>query len=464
VWYTSLLARRIASSEVRLRRDGPKIFDLVPAFELSSSQQLHLLFPSSLACLSSVAPFSLASPSLADEGPAQRAAVATAAVRRRHLHRLTRSDQQTRARNTEPDSTIWETTTDSLCSKSLCCSVLNVFLLGFILSHISQSHPVVRVEMGGNTLAATPQQHQLATVEFTEVVRPVAVRSAPFQRVSDAVATPAAAASGQFPSWAQSWASSVPALPRDPADTLPPLSDTVERQLHKTGGFGGYEGIAKLPEHKDVMTGIEKIQQRIPSGPIYVLDVGLNLGAVSMGILEVCSRCIVWGFEPIPNYFSFARKILTEHYPDRVHLFNYAVCDGPGPRTIHMDTGASANVGWNTLISSKKTDGQVDLGITCVTLDAIFAQILAPAGVPHVDFMKIDVEGAERLVWLGGHQFLSSHPSPKPLIHVEIGWGGARDDWQMEVAEFEWLFAHGYKRFDHTTIHGTQNIFIEPQM
>jgi hypothetical protein len=115
-------------------------------------------------------------------------------------------------------------------------------------------------------------------------------------------------------------------------------------------------GITKLPEHAEVIAAIQAIEIQIGNNihPLYVLDIGMNLGAVAWSILQSCSSCIVFGFEPIPKYFSFAREKLKYFPSKRWHAFNYAICDTNGHQIIHMDSGAFVNVGWNTLITHTK--------------------------------------------------------------------------------------------------------------
>lgn len=217
-----------------------------------------------------------------------------------------------------------------------------------------------------------------------------------------------------------------------------------------------------LPEHREIIAAVRQMNDAQPTGPIYVLDIGMNIGAVTIGILAACPNCIVYGFEPVPHYFLFTKKKVDDAFPARAKLFNYAVCDENKHTTIHVDSGSQVNIGWNTLISSKKTAGQTDLQITCVTLESVFAHILLPDNVKRIDFMKIDVEGGERLVFAGARNLLATHPLPKPLIHVEVGWANNRADWKEETDEFEFLFRNGYERFGYHSLHGTQNLFIRP--
>ena len=98
----------------------------------------------------------------------------------------------------------------------------------------------------------------------------------------------------------------------------------------------------RIGEHKDLVAKVQSLRSQL-GRPLVILDIGLNIGTASWSIARVCPDCIVYGFEPIPTYFSFAKyKLPKETYPN-VHLHNYAVCDHVGKENIWMETGI--NVG-----------------------------------------------------------------------------------------------------------------------
>ena len=79
---------------------------------------------------------------------------------------------------------------------------------------------------------------------------------------------------------------------------------------------------------------------------------------------------------------------------------------------------------WNTLIASEKSSSQVEVPIVCVTIDRLKESGL----IPHdrIDFIKIDTEGAEHMVLQGMKNTIIHHPTPKPWMYIEIGWGRDR--------------------------------------
>lgn len=245
--------------------------------------------------------------------------------------------------------------------------------------------------------------------------------------------------------------SSLPAPP-------PPytLSSAELQKLEEPWGW-----FQRAGEHRDLVAKVKQLRQQ-KGRPLVIIDVGLNIGSAPWALVQsgVCEDCVVYGFEPIPKYFAFAQfKLPHTRYPN-VHLFNYALCDHDGPEQIWMDPGS--NIGWNTLLSAERSGDQVSIPISCVRLDSLWS-----SGVfqPHarVDLIKIDTEGAERMVIQGMRSMIQQHSTPKPWLYIEVGWGKSRKDWQEEIDAFEFLFHNGYHNYDISKIDGTSMHWITPK-
>jgi hypothetical protein len=80
-----------------------------------------------------------------------------------------------------------------------------------------------------------------------------------------------------------------------------------------------------------------------------------------------------------------------------------------------------------------------------VTIDAL-DRFLSRRGIEHVDFIKLDVEGAELSVLEGGEQLLSRQPRPIALVEVSDQRSAA---WGYAASEiFKHLAARGYHWFE----------------
>jgi FkbM family methyltransferase len=127
-------------------------------------------------------------------------------------------------------------------------------------------------------------------------------------------------------------------------------------------------------------------RKKIQEGDI-VVDLGANIGvftrwAYSQGASKVIS------FEPDKRYF----KALSMNSDPKTHLFNAAMSDKMGV----IDLYESDHLGGSNIFVSNTTNA-VHYPIRTYTLNYLFEAGL----VNHIDFLKIDIEGAEQLVFSG---------------------------------------------------------------
>ncbi len=121
-----------------------------------------------------------------------------------------------------------------------------------------------------------------------------------------------------------------------------------------------------------------------------VLDVGANFGVLTALMCELAPDAQVYAFEPHPQTFAaLQRNTGSNALAARVHCVQGAVGASVGT-TAFLDTGAPAT---NRIVSGGDHTFQVAL----TTVD-VFCQ---EHRLSSVDFLKIDVEGAERNVLAG---------------------------------------------------------------
>jgi FkbM family methyltransferase len=148
----------------------------------------------------------------------------------------------------------------------------------------------------------------------------------------------------------------------------------------------------------------------------WILDVGANIGDVSIAALKSYHNSRVICFEPVKQTYKLLEQNLMP-YSDRVVLFNQALSDENGFGEINLTTFNGAN---SILPQSKyhqffnphvRETGKEK--ITLVKLDDIAEKF----PTQHIDIMKIDVEGYELNVLNGGCKFIRDHVD---IIIVEI--------------------------------------------
>ena len=154
------------------------------------------------------------------------------------------------------------------------------------------------------------------------------------------------------------------------------------------------------------------------------IDIGANIGYVSAVMAQsVGSSGKVWSFEPVPSTFQLLR--LCPSLNGFAHMTPRALALGAsrGSVQIHFDPTVA---GWASMYSDPDTHNW-----ECATVDMVTLDALVDAGeVTFPNFIKVDVEGHERDVFLGARKTISQ---AKPDILFEFNVRSARlAGWGLE--------------------------------
>ncbi|MCG7849297.1 MAG: FkbM family methyltransferase [ANME-2 cluster archaeon] len=140
----------------------------------------------------------------------------------------------------------------------------------------------------------------------------------------------------------------------------------------------------------------------------WILDVGANMGDVSIAAMQSYPSSKVICFEPVKQTYKLLEQNLML-YSNRVILFNQALSDENGLGEINLTTFNGANSILPQSKSHQFFNPRVkEIGkeaITLVKLDDIADKF--PTN--YIDIMKIDVEGYELNVLNGGREFIKDH-------------------------------------------------------
>jgi len=207
------------------------------------------------------------------------------------------------------------------------------------------------------------------------------------------------------------------------------------------------------------------IRQNVKRG-MTALDIGANTGYMTMLLADmVGAHGQVHAFEPMPANYELLRKNVDTNSLNQVHLHNFALSDREGKATLHIDPG---NDGGNTIgnVTGEGWNGHCSITVATEALD----DFLGRAGIGKVDFIKIDVEGAESLVFAGARKLLSRPDAP--LIVCEVGDPAQRLVGTTELDLRKTLYGHDYASYwldghefgPETAVKGLQNIaFAKPR-
>lgn len=129
-----------------------------------------------------------------------------------------------------------------------------------------------------------------------------------------------------------------------------------------------------------------------------VFDVGAKYGICSLEYLAAFPKTLVYAFEPAPSNF---RWLATVDDP-RLRPVQSAVLDCEGTVDFHL----SSHAGSHSILGIDQMEFPVTETITVptITLDTFCER----ENIEHIDFLKIDTQGADLRVLMGATQLFES--------------------------------------------------------
>jgi FkbM family methyltransferase len=177
------------------------------------------------------------------------------------------------------------------------------------------------------------------------------------------------------------------------------------------------------------------LQAQVRPGDV-ALDVGANIGAfaVLLGAL-VGPRGRVYAFEPQPDIFERLRRNLELNSLSQVQAEPLALADAQ--RTEQLFAPLGANKGTASLRRIDDPAGVTTSLCPVETLD----RFVAERRLPRVDWIKIDVEGAELAVLGGASRVLAEH---RPRVIMEVASTHLERFGSTAGGVHAWLTEHDY--------------------
>jgi FkbM family methyltransferase len=165
------------------------------------------------------------------------------------------------------------------------------------------------------------------------------------------------------------------------------------------------------------------LQRALPKGA-YIADVGANVGVYSAALAHAAGpHGRVVAVEPHPVAGALLARNAAAARQAPIHAERRAVAAGAGRQSFRF--GSSSEL-------SGLVDGGGDIEVETVALDALIGDL----GWPRLDFLKIDVEGAEEAALAGAARTLAD---ADPVVMLEVNNCGIYD-----FAPLATLAAHGY--------------------
>jgi FkbM family methyltransferase len=143
---------------------------------------------------------------------------------------------------------------------------------------------------------------------------------------------------------------------------------------------------------------VKEFVDNIKEGDVCI-DVGANIGHHTIIMAQSCGPTgKVYAFEPIPLMQQQMRESIDLNGIRTITIVPVALSDQEGELPLHINEGTIAS---SSFVANSKGD---DLIVPLRTLDSYAYE--------KIDFIKVDVEGFEYKVFLGGKQTIASnHPT-----------------------------------------------------
>jgi len=164
-----------------------------------------------------------------------------------------------------------------------------------------------------------------------------------------------------------------------------------------------------------------------PKGKLIIFDVGANVGDYSGMVLEELKKKNIQDyelhlFEPQKSCFDKLKQLFSDN--KKIVLNNFGLSDTSGEAEIHYDFSGSSSA---SLYNRKEISLPETEKIKLQTLD----DYLEKSGIEKIHLLKIDTEGNEKKVLMGGINNLN----PEKIPAVQFEYGGTYLDAGITLAE-----------------------------
>lgn len=130
-------------------------------------------------------------------------------------------------------------------------------------------------------------------------------------------------------------------------------------------------------------------------------DIGMNFGFYTCVLAQKCSA--VHGFEPVPWLAKRARSNVVLNEFRNISIVEAALSEKLGEALLNLPSEDDSNWGTSSLVH--QSSGKVTLKVPLDTID----DYVSRHNINRLDFIKVDVEGAEHLVFKGALKTIKKH-------------------------------------------------------
>ncbi|XZF15897.1 FkbM family methyltransferase [Chitinophagaceae bacterium MMS25-I14] len=180
-----------------------------------------------------------------------------------------------------------------------------------------------------------------------------------------------------------------------------------------------------------------------------VLDIGANIGFLTLNFAKRCPGGYVFSFEPDTENFKTLENNIRQNDFKNIRIFKNAL--GAKSESSLLYKLYANNPGANRILSEKPDAPHSVENVEVLVLDDIAEQI----ALARVDIMKIDVEGFEIFVLMGARKIIEKW---KPVLFVELAETNLNQNGYSALSLIEFIEAMGYEVKDARTMQAVDRL------
>jgi len=207
---------------------------------------------------------------------------------------------------------------------------------------------------------------------------------------------------------------------------------------------------------------VRYVSSALRAGDVFI-DIGANFGFYSLfAARRIGETGAVHAFEPVPRMADLFVRSMEQNRLTNIVVNRIALADVPGEHLMHIP---ARNLGESSFGEVRGTTERITVPVT--TLDAYVRE----RSLSRIDFIKMDIEGAEGLALKGMRQTITQF---RPKVLMEINperlrtLGSSVEEVIRPFQELGYQITLIGRRKSRSwrgeALHGVRNIFAEPRI
>jgi len=210
------------------------------------------------------------------------------------------------------------------------------------------------------------------------------------------------------------------------------LKNTIKLLLQKILGYDNYLFIFSVFTVKRLKNNRHEkefvhFMNMIPNKGV-ILDIGANIGVMSVSLAKKCNNAVVYAFEPMPNNLKGMKRIVSYYKLSNIKIFETALGEENGELKMVLPVIDKMKMQGLSHVVKPNDDSAWNKGEYFTVPVKKLDEIPELISLPKISAIKIDVENFEYYVFKGGKELLKKH---KPIIYCEL-WANEMRDKTLE--------------------------------